>query len=469
LVSASRVTPSLIRLDLSGCGLRDDAASSLSSLLAHQPALTWLSLARNHLTAKGARLLFTALQSNCTLTHLSLAHNRMAHVSAEDAECASEEGEEEGPVASSPPLDCLHGTAASQRGSCPSSSLLAAAVFRCFAVQGGLESLDLRCCRVSDAVVCSLLAGMALSLQRPSASAVPPQQRATDGGLVHRSRLAVLRLSGNHLTAEVGRVLLSFLRLRPPLQRVDLRCTQVTFHHLRLIAGQCERLRASREEAEPRRLRRVIGRLQRDAVAFKVAQREREEVRERLAVVQRRVDDLEGSTVKLIRGHRVECQRLQDMLEGERLLARQSREVFEAQWKERMASEAVHGVRVQELAAQLEKEHGVRVAMEQRLQEVQRGLEEVVKERPARVEAGKRRLQEQQRENERLQVQVTHMRREHSRIQQAVATHQPVPHLLVYTQHLRAWYEWERRQRLSDAAAATSTLPSQPQRSTEHT
>ena len=405
-------------LDLSGCGLSDACAESLSLLLSSQPSLTWLSLARNAVTAAGAERLFDALADNRTLTALHLHHNRMGHAKG---------------GGSGVQWQCLHSGAATSGngGCCTATSPLAASLFRCFAGNCGLEVLDVRYCQLSDAAVCALISGIA--------------RRGEGGG--GGSRLSRLRLSGNFLSAAAGPLFISLLRLRPSVERVELAATGISFRHLTSIAAQCERARVEREEHEPRRLRRLIGHLQRDAVAFKQAARRREQARGELSDIRRRVLDMEGSTAHVVQCHAAERSRMEAALDAERLLSAQSRAVFDAQCRERAAAEAVHEERVRELQATLAREHAQRLAMEQQLRDAQAALEEVVKERPARVDGLRQRLSTERTETERLRVQVTHMRREHSRIAQAVATHQPVPHLLLYTRALRQWYEWEHRQR----------------------
>ena len=456
----------MCRLDLSGCGVGDGSCPSLCRLLEQQPSLTWLSLARNQLTAKGTAALLHSLALNRTLTAIHLQHNHLHHPhhshhphshpprskqSGEGEEVAeADEAEREQRVEEatahterSSTLRCLHAHLAQPRlpssypsrslpptGCCTIHSTLTSALFRCFSLNACVEEVDLRCCQLSDWDVCSLASGVASNLAPP-----PPTT----------SRLRRLRLSGNLLSAAVGPLLLTFLRLRPPLSSISLRSTCVSFRHLQLISAQCARLRVDREEKEPRRLRRLIQSLQRDAVAFKQAQRQREELQAQLREVQQRVEQLEGSTRHVEHSHRAELRRAQAQLDAELALEQQSAELFDAQCRERMASEATHHARVSELEGQLDKERQQRRMGEQRLQQLQRDVEDVVKARPQRVEQLKRQLLDTQQQSERVQAQVVHMRREHSRIQQAVATHQPVPHLLLYARQLRSWYEHDRR------------------------
>ena len=461
------------RLDVSGCGLTDASCPSLCRLLSAQPSLTWLSLARNQLSRHGAATLFHPLALNRTLTALHLQHNQLTHqphrsqdhgeADAQQTALASRPrlGDGRSAAAASTSLRCMHAHRSHLRlpsfaqsrsaappptACCTSQSALSSALFDCFAANAGLEEVDLRCCQLCDADVCSLAAGVQSNRSRPAGS-----------------RLRRLRLSGNLLSAQVGPLLLTFLRLQASVSSISLRSTCVSFRHLHLISAECARLRVEREEREPRRLRAHIQALQRDALLFKQAVRTRAQLQAELRELQLRVEQLDSSTTTVELSHRAELRRLHAALEAEESSSLQQVELHALQVRERVASEDGHRSRVVELQAQLERERQVRRGVELQLQQLQRGVEEVVKQRPLRVEELKRELAASRSACERLQGQVLHMRREHSRIQQAVATHQPVPHLLLYTKHLRAWYEHDRRAHHTHHTAPIHTSRSQQQ------
>ena len=402
----------LIRLDVSKVGVTDASSTALCRLLDGQVSLTALYLSHNHLSSLGAQRLFDSLASNATLATLSLAHTHM-HSQCYPGDAAAK------------------GANAQARGQTPSDTEAAISTFRrslqrCFARNNALESLDLRFCRLQDGDVCTLLSGVA------SAPA---------------SRLTSLKLSGNYLSSTVGSQLVSFLRVIPSLTALTLRSTQVSFHHASIIAQLCQQHRLTLEDTEPRRLRRLIARLQRDAIAYKQLLHRRTEEEAALTVIQQRVAVLEGTTRQYGDLHRDERSRLMSEMAAERLLCEQSRELFMQQQREMVAGEQLYIDRNNELQATLTREHSQRLVQEKQLVDMQKALEEIVKERPARVERMKAEVAEVRERGQRVHASVVAMRREWGRLQQATAAHQPVPHLLEYTKQLRKWYEWERRQR----------------------
>ena len=401
----------LIRLDLSNVGVTDVSSEALCRLMDGQVTLTALYLSHNQLSALGARQLFDSLASNTTLATLSLAHNHM------HSQCY--------------PGDIAFAATAHARGQTPSDTETAMATFRrslqrCFARNSALETLDLRFCRLQDGDVCTLLSGVATA---PA------------------SRLTSLRLSGNYLSSTVGSQLVSFLRVIPSLTSLWLHSTQVSFHHASILAQLCQQHRLTLEDTEPRRLRRLIARLQRDAIAYKQLLHRRTEEEAALAVIQQRVAVLEGTTRQYGDQHRDERERLMSEMAAERQLSEQSRELFLQQQREMIAGEQLYVDRNNELQATLTREHTQRLAQEKQLIDMQKALEEIVKERPARVERMKAEVADVKQRSQRVQALVVAMRREWGRLQQATAAHQPVPHLLEYTRQLRKWYEVERRQR----------------------
>ena len=400
----------LVRLDVSGVGLTDVSGGVLCRLLDEHVTLTALYLSGNHLSSIGAQRLFDSLASNATLATLSLAHNHM------HSQCYPGDM-----MAANSPV----------RGQTPSDTEAAISSFRrslqrCFAQNTALETLDLRFCRLQDVDVCTLLSGVA------SAPA---------------SRVTALKLSGNYLSSTVGSQLVSFLRVIPSLTTLSLHSTQVSFHHASIIATLCQQHRLTLEDTEPRRLRRLIARLQRDAIAYKQLLHKRADVEAALAVIQQRVAVLEGTTRQYGDLHRDERERLQNEMAAERQLCEQSRELFAQQQREMIAGEQLYIDRNNELQTTLTREHTQRLAQEKQLVDMQRALEEIVKERPARVERMKAEVADLKERGQRVQASVVAMRREWGRLQQATAAHQPVPHLLEYTRQLRKWYEVERRQR----------------------
>ena len=403
----------LIRLDVSNVRLTDASSGVLCRLLAEQVTLTALYLSHNHLSALGAQRLFDSLASNATLATLSLAHNHM------HSQCYPGD------------TSVAAATSGQARGQTPSDTEAAMSTFRrslqrCFAHNQALETLDLRFCRLQDVDVCTLLSGVATA---PAA------------------RLTALKLSGNYLSSTVGAQLVSFLRVIPSLTSLALHSTQVSFHHTSILSQLCQQHRLTLEDTEPRRLRRLIARLQRDAIAYKQLLHKRTEEEAALAVIQQRVAALEGTTRQYGDLHRDERARLMNEMAAERLLCEQSRELFMQQQREMVAGEQLYIDRNNELQATLTREHTQRLAQEKQLVDMQKALEEIVKERPARVERMKAEVTEVRERGQRVQASVVAMRREWGRLQQATAAHQPVPHLLEYTRQLRKWYEVERRQR----------------------
>ena len=401
----------LIRLDVSNCGLTDVSSGALCRLLDEHVTLTALYLSHNHLSSAGAQRLFDSLAGNGTLSTLSLAHNHM-HSQCYPGDATSTSS----PVRGQTPSDTAAATSSFRRS-----------LQRCFAQNGALESLDLRYCRLEDVDVCTLLSGVA------SASA---------------SRVTALKLSGNYLSSTVGSQLVSFLRVIPSLTALSLHSTQVSFHHVSIIAQLCQQHRLTLEDTEPRRLRRLIARLQRDAIAYKQLLHKRSEGEAALAVIQQRVAVLEGTTRQYGDLHRDERARLMSEMTAERQLCDQSRDLFLQQQREMIAGEQLYIDRNNELTTTLTREHNQRLTQEKHLVDMQRSLEEIVKERPARVERMKLEVADVKEKGQRVQASVVAMRREWGRLQQATAAHQPVPHLLEYTRQLRKWYEVERRQRI---------------------
>ena len=403
----------LIRLDVSNVGLTDASSGALCRLLDEQVTLTALYLSHNHLSSLGSQRLFDSLASNATLATLSLAHNHMHSQSYYPGDAATT------------------ANSGAVRGQTPSDTDAAISTFRrslhrCFTQNSALESLDLRFCRLQDSDVCTLLSGVATA---PA------------------SRLTTLRCSGNYLSSGVGSQLVSFLRVIPSLTLLTLHSTQVSFHHASIIAQLCQQHRLTLEDTEPRRLRRLIARLQRDAIAYKQLLHKRTEEEAALAVIQQRVAVLEGTTRQYGDLHRDERARLMSEMAAERLLCEQSRELFMQQQREMIAGEQLYIDRNNELQATLTREHSQRLTQEKQLVDMQKSLEEIVKDRPARVERMKVEVAEVKERAQKVQASVVAMRREWGRLQQATAAHQPVPHLLEYTRQLRKWYEVERRQR----------------------
>ena len=420
MVEALCGNQALIRLDVSNVGLTDASSGALCRLLAEQVTLTALHLSHNHLSAVGAYRLFESLASNATLATLSLAHNHM-HWQGYPSDSTVK---------------------AATRGQTPSDTAAAMATFRrslqrCFARNQALETLDLRFCRLEDVDVCTLLSGV---ITAPA------------------TRLTALRLSGNYLSSSVGAQLVSFLRVIPSLTRVTLQSTQVSFHHTSILAQLCAQHRLTLEDTEPRRLRRLISRLQRDAIAYKQLLHRRGEEEEALSVIQQRVAALEVTTRQYGALHRDERERLLREMAAERLLCEQSRELFGQQQREMAAGEQLYQDRNSELQATFEREHAQRLQQERQLVDMQRALESIVKERPARVERMKAEVAEVRERGQRVQASVVAMRREWGRLQQATAAHQPVPHLLEYTRQLRKWYEVERRQREEEEKSQVEQL-----------
>ena len=433
LVDALCSNMALVRLDVSTVGLTDACSGALCRLLDEQVTLTALYLSHNHFSSVGVQRLFDSLASNATLATLSLAHNHM------HSQCY--------------PGDAAVASNAQGRGQTPSDTDAAISTFRralhrCFAQNSALESLDLRFCRLQDTDVCTLLSGVATA---PA------------------SRLTSLKLSGNYLSSTVGSQLVSFLRVIPSLTALTLQSTQVSFHHASIIGQLCQQHRLTLEDTEPRRLRRLIARLQRDAIAYKQLLHKRTEEEAALAVVQQRVAVLEGTTRQYGDLHRDERERLMSEMAAERQLCEQSRETFMQQQREMIAGEQLYIDRNSELQATLTREHTQRLAQEKQLVDMQRALEEIVKERPARVERMKAEVSQVRERSQRVQASVVAMRREWGRLQQATAAHQPVPHLLEYTRQLRKWYEVERRQREEEKSQLEQQPPTDSQAATART
>lgn len=357
---------SLLILDLTNNSVGDNGAEAFAKVLLKNRTLTHINLANNGITEKGGKVLAMCLSQNPVLHTLNLSGNGVKNVTA---------------------IALAEGVSHNE----------------------SLVNMDLSSCKIGDEGVIYLV------------TAVSNNKRIA---------LRKLLLRDNFISSQSGELIVDAFNRNTSLTHVDLRGNQVDHVRLNKVKSICARNCAEIKDAEPRRLRKEIARLRGEQVKLRKAEATLKTYQKSIADTKARIVLVEQEKQAFIKAQVSRREEISTQIAHELASIEEARGRLQEKKKQLSTAEATYNAKIGEMQAALDLELEAKKGVESDLAKVKKELEETIRQRPNKVEDLKKKISKVRQDKELFQKQLSYIRSELGRLQQAYEQGKPVPELI---------------------------------------